>query len=270
MKEKEDYLLGVNQKELERLEFQQKVWKKVTNDFLDKIEIKESWKCLDVGAGPGFVSSEIRQRVGEKGEVTALEPSEFFLNVFRQYCDKMNYTNCVFINGKVEDTDLKKGYYDFIFIRWVIDFVSEPEKFLLKLTESLKKGGIIAVQDYAYTGITLFPGGGPFDRIKEIARNYYKAGGGDPDFTLRIPHIFRKNNIELKEFSPVCLAGGNESDVFEWAGKFFNGHLQLMADMKVINQKECDELLKDWLEHKENPETIFLSPVVMNVSGKKL
>jgi len=270
MSEKNEYILGVNQTELDRLEFQHGVWKNVTDKFLDNCNIKKGMKCLDVGSGPGFVSMDLRQRVDDKGEITALEPSEYYLNYFKDYSEKMNWTNIKFINSDLENSDIENEYYDFIFLRWVIDFVAEPEKFLLKLLNSLKKGGVIAIQDYVYEGIMLFPNGGAFDNIAEIVKKYWRAGGGDPYFPVKIPEIFKNKNIELREFTPVTRAGGVDSDVFKWADRFMNVHIQLIADKKVISQVECDELLKDWYNHKKNPETIFFTPVIVNVSGIKL
>ena len=115
MSSNQDYILGINQTELERLEFQNNVWKKMTDDFLERIKIEKNWKCLDAGAGPGFVSANLRNLVGDSGEVTALEPSQIYLDHFRNYCSNKNWDNIKFIQGNVEDTDLEKEYYDFIF-----------------------------------------------------------------------------------------------------------------------------------------------------------
>lgn len=269
MKDNTEYLLGVNQTELQRLEFQHHVWKKVTDNFFDRIKVEEGWKCLDVGAGPGFVSMDLRERVGSKGEITAIEPSDFYLNHLRRQCELKGWTNFKFILGKAEDVKIENGYFDFIFLRWVIDFVSAPEKLLTKLLQCLRKGGTIAIQDYAYEGITLFPKGGPFDNIAAIVRNYFKSGNGDANFTVKIPSIFREHNVILKEFTPIVIAGGPESDIIEWAHRFFTVHLQLMADKQVISQKECDELLEDWLKHRHSQDTIFFSPIMVDVAGIK-
>lgn len=264
-----EYILGVNQTELERLEFQHKVWKNVTDNFLERIKIQKGWKCLDVGAGPGFVSTDLRNLAGDSGEVTALEPSELYLNHFKVICKNNDWHNVKFLKGNLEDMNLENEYYDLIYLRWVIDFVAEPEKFLLKLLCALKKGGMIAIQDYAYEGVALFPKGGAFDNIADAVRAYWRAGGGDPYFTVKIPSIFRNNNIELVEFKPVSLAGDKDSGVIEWAHRFFTVHLQLMAEKKVISQKEANAFLEDWLGHRNKPDTIFFSPVVVDVIGKK-
>lgn len=270
MNKNSEYILGINQTELERLEFQHSVWKNATDNFFDRINIQKGWKCLDVGAGPGLVTTDIRERVGDAGEVTALEPSEFYLSYFKDKCKINNWNNIKFLLGNLEELSLEKEYYDFIFLRWVIDFVPGPEKFLLKLLVSLKKGGVIAIQDYAYEGVTLYPKGGPFDNIVNIVKAYWRVGGGDADFVVKIPAIFKKNNIELKEFTPICQAGDSESNVIEWAHRFFTVHLQIMADKNVISQKQADELLEDWLNHRNNPDTIFLSPIIIDVAGIKV
>lgn len=270
MSESKEYILGISQTELERLEFQHGVWKKVTDDFFKLINISAGWKCLDVGAGPGFVSKEIREMAGDKGELTILEPSEFYLDYFKKICMKNNWNNIKFIHGNLEDVEIENEYYDLIYARWVIDFVRQPEKFLLKLFKALKKGGFIAVQDYIYEGIGLYPSGGAFDKIADAVRAYWRVGGGDPYFAAKIPPLFKKNNIEIIEYSPSALAGDNESGVFKWADKFFTGHLQTMADVKIISEKEKNELYDDWEAHKKNPDTVFVSPTVMNVIGRKL
>ncbi len=239
-----EYILGINQTELERLEFQHNVWKKVTDNFFCKMNIQKGWKCLDVGAGPGFVSMELRELVGESGEVTALEPSELYLNYFKEQCKKNKWDNIKFIQGNFEDSNREDEYYDLIYMRWVIDFVPEPEKFLLKLLGALKKGGLIAIQDYIYEGIALFPKGGAFDNIAKAVQAYWKLGGGDLNFPAKIPSFFRKNNIELIEYTPVSQAGDKDSGVIEWAHRFFTVHLQLMADKKSFHKKKQMNFLK--------------------------
>ncbi len=270
MSDNKEYILGTNQTELERLEFQHGVWKEITDSFLDKINIQKGWKCLDVGSGPGFVSMDLRNIVGESGEITVVEPSEFYMNYFKEQCEKNNFRNIKFIDKNLEDTELADDQYDLVYLRWVIDFVREPEKFLLKLLKALKKGGVIAIQDYNYEGIGLYPKGGAFDNIADYIRAYYRAGGGDPYFISKIPPLFKKNNIRLEEYTPVGLAGDTQSPVFEWVRKFIKGHLNVLAEMKIISGTEKTQLEKDWDEHENNPDTVIFSPVVVNVYGRKI
>jgi len=264
-----DYLLGVNQQELERLQFQHSVWGPVTRKFLNRLGVQKGWRCLDVGAGPGLVSIDLREMVGETGEVVALEPSEFYLDWLRSQISRRGWTNISCVQGTAEQAPLPSGYYDLVFVRWVVAFVPDPEKFLTRLFATLRPGGIIAIQDYYYEGLSLYPHGGPWDGMPDIVRAYYRSGGGDAYVTGAIPGIFARHGLRVVDFTPTCLAGGPTSGIMEWAHRFFSLHIPLMAEKGIISREQAHQLLTDWQAHRERQETLFFSPLVVDVAGSK-
>ncbi|MGA2668129.1 MAG: methyltransferase domain-containing protein [Ignavibacteria bacterium] len=267
--EERAYIFGTNKAELERLRFQHIVWRQVTENLFDRIKVKEGWKCLDVGAGPGFVAIDIRNRIGNYGEVTALEPSDLFLNHFKSEVSKMGWTNVKFVNGTVSQAFLPENYYDFIFVRWVISVVPFPQIFLNRLAASLAPGGILAIQDYAYEGLALYPRGGAFEKMADAVKKYYRSQGGDPYIATKLPELFKSASLEMIDFKPNCLAGKNDSGIYEWGHRFFTLHIHRMVEKGIIMQKLADDMLADWQEHKRNPNSIFFSPIVVDVVGQK-
>ena len=263
------YILGINPEELERLGFQHRVWKKITDDFFDRVGVTTGWKCLDVGAGPGFVSIDLRDRVGVNGEITALEPAQYYLDHFRNEADSRSWKNIKYINGTAETAELPTNYYDFIFVRWVIGFVPDADRFIWNLTRSLKPGGVIAIQDYLYSGLGLYPKGGAFDGALDMVIRHWAVSGGDAFVASQIPRIFRENSLELFDYSPHCQAGGPDSDVIEWAHKFFVPHMHLMVESGATTKEQGDAMLEDWFAHRKNPDTIFCSPIVVDMAGRK-
>jgi SAM-dependent methyltransferase len=264
-----DYLLGTSQAELERLRFQHGVWNKYTGSLWDRLGVQPGWQCLDVGAGPGFVALDLAKRVGSQGRVTLLEPSESFLRYFSgeeaQHMQSL-YTT---IKGTVEEAVLPDQHFDFIFVRWVIAFVAEPEVFLEKLVRSLKPGGVIALQDYYYEGLSLYPKGGPFDKMPDIVRRYYHSVGGDPYITGKIPGWLRKYGLKVVDYTPHARVGGPDSELLEWAYRFFSIHLPVMAKQGLISSAEADALIADLQDHREDPDTLFFSPLLVDVAGCK-
>lgn len=267
--ERREYLLGVNQAELERLRFQHNVWQVNTDSFLDALNIKKGWKCLDVGAGPGFVSMDLRRRVGPTGEVTALEPSELYRDWLVTQCKRLRWRNIKTMQGTAETATLPRNHYNLVFVRWVIAFIPDPVKFLLPLITSVKRGGIIALMDYWYEGLSLYPLGGAFNDAAEVVRKYYRSGGGDPYVTGKIPEIFRSQKVKMIEFTPTQIAGGPQSEITEWAHRFFMLHLPLMAEKGSCSKEEAEAIAEDWLAHRRNPDSIFFSPIVVHIAGKK-
>jgi len=262
-----NYLLGVNQQELERLQFQHGVWGPVTRRFLQRLGVKKGWRCLDVGAGPGLVSFDLREFVGEPGEVTALEPSALYVKWLETQIAMKGWKNLKCVQGTAEQSPLPARRFDLIFVRWVIAFVADPEQFLAALFPALKTGGIIAIQDYYYEGLSLYPHGGPWDEMPDIVRAYYRSGGGDAYVTAKIPAIFKKYHLKLIDFTPTCLSGGPTSDVTEWAHHFFSLHIPSMAERGLISQEKATALLSDWDAHRKNPDALFFSPLVVDVAG---
>jgi ubiquinone/menaquinone biosynthesis C-methylase UbiE len=266
---RQEYLLGENSAELERLRFQHSVWEAVTERFILRLGIKNGWHCLDVGAGPGFVSWDLLDLVGREGSVTLLEPSAYYLDHARQQAAERRLTNVRFLQGRAEEISLPASAYDLILVRWVISFAPDPDQFIRRLIPALRQGGILAVQDYSYEGLSLFPRGGPFDGMADVVREYYRAGGGDPYIAAQLPAVFRKQGLSVIDFSPTCLAGGPESGVMEWAHRFFTAHIPLMAERGLMSSADAEAALNDWVAHRSNPDAIFFSPLVVDVAGKK-
>lgn len=264
-----EYLLGTNRAELERLRFQQQVWGPVTARFFDRLGVRRGWNCLDVGAGPGLVSAELRKRVGDEGRVTALEPSQFFLDVCRSEARAQGWTNVDFIHGIAEEAAIRPALYDLIFARWVIAFVPDPDRFLRRLLPSLKPGGIIAMQDYWYEGLSLYPRGGAFDGMPDVVRAYYRSEGGDAYVTGRALEILRREGLRIIDLAPNQLAGGPESGVAEWMHRFFVPHIPLMVDKGVLSSSEAQRVLEDWHAHRQNPNALFFSPIVVDFAGER-
>lgn len=265
----EEYLLGANESELERLRFQHDVWGGVTNAFFDRLRVGTGWRCLDVGAGPGFVAEDLRERVGDHGEVMLLEPSGFFLRHFEEEGKRRAWENVISVQGTAENARLPEKHFDLIFARWVIAFVPDPEKFLVNLVRALKPGGVIALQDYWYEGLSLYPRGGAFERVPDVVRAYYRSGGGDAYVTGTARSIFRRLGLRLADFTSNQLCGGPESPAAEWMHRFFVPHLPLMAEKGLVSTSECNAMLADWHGHRANPDALFFTPIVVDLAGEK-
>lgn len=261
-------MLGDGEAEIERLRFQQSVWGPVTERFFDRIGVQSGWRCLDVGAGPGFVSMELRSRVGESGEVTALEPSNLFCSWLGREIERRNWSNLNVVNGTSYDMVLPPRYFDMIFARWVIGFVPNPREFLQPLLSALRPGGIVAIQDYVHKGCSLFPYGGAWDSFPEKMRQWWRSGGGDPFVGARLPEIMRQVGLTVTDYNPTSLAGGPQSLVMEWMGRFLKSQLPVMVRRQIATQSESDAIMADWTAHLENPATMFYSPLVIDVAAR--
>ncbi len=263
------YLLGISADELERMRFQHGVWKHVTDGFLDRMGVAGGWRCLDVGAGPGFVTMDLRERVGENGSVTALDPSPLYLEHVRELTQEKGWTNVATVQSDLENALLPEAAFNLAYVRWVVNFVPDRVRFLRALARSVRSGGIIAVEDYFYEGLAVHPRGTDFDRMPDIVRRYYRSGGGDPYAIADVPALLRAEGFGLVQFMPQQQVGGKDSPVFQWASQFFRLHLPLMAERGVIDSEERDRQLRNLDKLANDPTMMFFSPIVVQCAMRK-
>lgn len=260
------YLLGDNRSELERLGSQHEVWKAVTEAFFDRLKVGAGWTCLDAGAGPGFVTRDLRTRVGPEGAVDALEPSPSFATACQDMIKKNGWTNVSLLRSTIEEARLTPSRYDLIFVRWVLSFSKDLNAALHALVPALRPGGFLAVQDYYYEGLSFFPRGGAWDGMADVARTYYASAGGDLYVAARVPMVAKKFGLRLISFSPTVLAGGHDSPVMDWGYQYFRLHIPIMADKGLVSMARAEALLADLETHRTNPDAIYFSPMIVDVA----
>jgi SAM-dependent methyltransferase len=265
----EPYLLGISDDELERMRFQHGVWKASTDDLLNRLNVGPGWRCLDVGAGPGFVTVDLRDRVGSEGHVTALEPSKMYLDHARKVVGERGWTNVETVLGTAETADLAAAAYDLVYVRWVLNFVADRGGFLRALARFVKPGGVLAVEDYFYEGLAIQPRGTDFDWMPDIVRRYYRSGGGDAYGIGELPSILRQEGFGLVMFVPQQQVGGKDSPVFQWASRFFRLHLPIMEERGIIDAAERDRQLANLDRLAADPEMFFFSPIVVQCAMRR-
>lgn len=252
------YLLGVAPEEIERLEFQEKVWGWMSRALWDRIGVRKSWRVLDVGAGIGCATVPLAAR---SKYVVALEPTPAYAKMLRERAPR----NVKVVESTIDDFRWDGPPFDLIFCRWVFLFLRDLEPAIAKLARLLAPGGFLAVEDYHdYRALALYPETPSFEKVIAGAKKWFRRHGGDLRVAGRMPAAFRKAGLRTVEFRPNLLAGNGRSDVFRWAGLFFFA----FAD-GMVGPRDAARFRKDWTRAAKDPDTQFLSPLIFDVVGQK-
>ena len=263
-----DYPLGTDPLELQRLGFQHEVWSPVTNAF-DRIGVKPGMRVLDLGCGPGFVSLDLARRVGPSGEVVGLDEAKHWTEWLALKAKERGFANVKTICARIQDADLPPAHFDVIFSRWVFSFLQDPSAVATMLARALKVGGQLAIEDYNHEGVSIFPESEGFRAVVRATRALYKTSGGDQFVMGRIPAIFAAAGLETVEIHPNVLVGGPESGAFRWADSFFPRYSAIYEQKSLMSADERKLFLAEWEARKQNPLTLFYSPMVVDAAGRK-
>lgn len=116
-----------------------------TGRWLTEAGIGAGMRVLEVGCGPGAVTSLLLDRVGESGEVVGLDRDEGLLAIARERLrGRAVSLHRVDIEGALPE-DL--GSFDAVVGRRVLMYLSDPAAALGRLVRRLRPGGIVFFQE---------------------------------------------------------------------------------------------------------------------------
>jgi len=112
---------------------------------MDLAEIAKGMTVADIGAGEGYYTVRLADRVGGRGRVLAQDIDEGALRRLGDRVERDRLDNVSIKPGAVDDPRLPKASFDRIFLVHMYHEVSEPYAFLWRLRPALRKAGRVIV-----------------------------------------------------------------------------------------------------------------------------
>lgn len=109
--------------------------------------IRPGQSLADIGAGAGYYTIRLSERVGSEGRVLAQDIDPGAIQRLGQRVERERLDNVSIRTGKPEDPKLPADSFDRIFMVHMYHEVNEPYAFLWHLRPALRKGGQVIVVD---------------------------------------------------------------------------------------------------------------------------
>jgi ubiquinone/menaquinone biosynthesis C-methylase UbiE len=117
------------------------------NTVMDLARIREGMTVADIGAGEGYYTVRLAERVGKNGRVLAQDIDQDALRRLGSRVEDERLDNVSIKLGATDDPRLPESSFDRIFLVHMYHEVSEPYAFLWRLRPALRKGGQVIVVD---------------------------------------------------------------------------------------------------------------------------
>jgi len=114
---------------------------------MDLAEIEPGMTVADIGAGNGYYTVRLAERVGKNGRVLAQDIDTDALRRLGERVDRERLDNVSIASGAVADPLLPEKSFDRIFMVHMYHEVSEPYAFLWHLWPALRENGQVVVVD---------------------------------------------------------------------------------------------------------------------------
>lgn len=153
---------------------------------MDHLFIKPGDKIADIGAGTGFFTMHFALRTGKNGMVYASDIDENMVQAIEKRARKDKLSNVRAVLGKTDDPMIPASAVDLLFICDTYLFIENRVQYLVKIKESLKPGGRLAI--ISFNTSAEIPGAPPPQRMvsKEIVIKEVKAAG----FLVEADYLF--------------------------------------------------------------------------------
>ena len=115
---------------------------------LNVLQIAKGSTVADIGAGSGYITVRLAQRVGPTGHVFATDVQPQMLNILGRRLVAQKIANVTLIEGTFDDPKLPPASVDLILMVDVYHELSQPQAMLRHLRASLKPGGRLVLLEY--------------------------------------------------------------------------------------------------------------------------
>jgi len=118
------------------------------DEALDALKIPKGATVADIGAGVGYFTWRLAERVGPSGVVYGEDIQQAMLDQLRKNMQARGVANVRPVLGAIDDPKLPRESVDLILLVDVYHEFSEPEKMLDRMREALKPGGRLVLLEY--------------------------------------------------------------------------------------------------------------------------
>ena len=253
------YVLGSSETERQRLVRQAKGFAAEASWLLDQAGVEAGWRAVDVGCGPIGIMDLLSDRVGVTGATVGVDNEARMIAMARQVEAELGLTNLTLVEAEATDTGLERASFDFAHARLLLVNVPDPERVVTELSELVRPGGVVALQEVDWISWACQPPHPAWDRLRDALREFRARRGLDVHMGRRLPGMMRAAGLDEVSFRAVCPAyidGGEDNHTL--LVSFAKLHSAALVADGLVTAGELASLVTQLEAHLADPATITL------------
>lgn len=268
MNEPDQYFLGYRKVEQERLERQALELADESNWLFDQINVRQGWRVVEIGCGPRGCLDLLSERVGAGGSVVGIERSLEQVERAQKFVAGRQLTNVEVLHADARATNLPEASFDLATARLVLVNVPNPELLVKEMVRLIRPGGVIALHEADSTTQRFDPPIPAEKQLLQILNTYAEMNGIDRTIGPKVPRMLREAGVVDIRVNPsvhVYPAGhGRRFLLLE----FIENAWDRILEKNLIGEGELIELTSALKRHLEDPQTLVLSSIFIQVWGR--
>lgn len=225
--------------------------------------LERGQSLLDVGCGPGTVTIDLATRVAP-GEVVGIDASTAVIEDARKAAAEAGVTTVTFDVADAYELPFPDDHFDVVHAHQVLQHLTDPVAALREMRRVAKPGGVVAVRDADYSGMTWFPASPGLDEWLALYHEVTQANGAEADAGRRLLGWVRDAGFDPSGIVPGagvwCYATPDERAWWSglWADRSVASNFAAQAIEHGLADEVGLELLADaWREWGLNDDAWF-------------
>ena len=177
------------------------VYRRPLSTALDRLGLREGWRCVDVGAGGGDVSVALAEVVGRDGRIYAVDSDPHARDQSAKAAAA--HTQVIALTQAGEDLTLPEPV-DLAFCRFLLLHVVDPVVVLKRMAAAVRPGGWVVAQE-------------PITSAGRIAgQPFSMPDARHPDIGALLPALVQEAGLEIVDAWAEAPAGAGPGPVSEY------------------------------------------------------
>jgi 2-polyprenyl-3-methyl-5-hydroxy-6-metoxy-1,4-benzoquinol methylase len=187
----DDNLQSREPKDYQRLLEQAAMWRRASEEVLDRVALQPGMSCLDVGTGAGAVMRLMAERVGPEGQVTGIDIDGA---LGRKALAELRATGGAKFDligadvGTLED--VPGAPFDLTYCRMFLMHMPDPVTVLERMLQWTKPGGVVAAQELDFSSLVVEPLCPPMAEFNRLFEGVFRGHGRNLRAGRQLPAQF--------------------------------------------------------------------------------
>lgn len=221
-------------------------------------------RVLDVGCGPGTITSGLASRVPD-GQVVGIDAEARVLEEARSRPGAMEQPNLSFEVGDVYHLGFDDESFDVIHAHQVLQHLTDPVAALVEMQRVCRKGGLVAVRDADYGGMCWYPSSPEMTEWQALYRQVARSVGGEPDAGRHLLSWARAAGVSDVEVSASAWCFSTPEERRWWGGLWAerltrSRFAEQAAAAQLATPADLERLANAWRSWMADDDACFLVP----------
>jgi SAM-dependent methyltransferase len=191
-----EYLLGGQLSELERLQLQSRVWEAAGRSVLGRLGDGTGDNALDVGCGAMGVLRPPSEWVGPSGTVVGTDVDPSLLRAAASFVETERLENVRLVEDDLFASRLEPHSFELVHVRFELAPLGRAAEQLDAYRSLAKPDGWLVLEEPDSSSWRFNPPAPAVQRLIELIAEAFEAAGGDFDAGRTLPSLLRDPGIE--------------------------------------------------------------------------